>query len=91
MPEPTAAHTTRVGGGFEIGEAVFVRSLLCANGGSRVHDTTAPGGDGIPLPEAVRRYQDADDRHENFPGGVVDLRYRFTLRDDLISELVIAP
>ena len=27
----------------------------------------------------------------NFPGGVVDLRYRFTLRDDLISELVIAP
>jgi hypothetical protein len=27
----------------------------------------------------------------NFPGGVVDLRYRFVVRDDLISELVIAP
>lgn len=27
----------------------------------------------------------------DFPGGLVDLRYRFTLTDDLISELVIAP
>lgn len=27
----------------------------------------------------------------NFPGGVVDLRYRFALSDDLISELDIAP
>jgi hypothetical protein len=27
----------------------------------------------------------------NFPGGVVDLRYRFVLSHDLISELVIAP
>ena len=27
----------------------------------------------------------------DFPGGVVDLRYKFTLTDDLISELVIAP
>ncbi len=27
----------------------------------------------------------------DFPGGVVDLRYRFTLSDDLITELVIAP
>ena len=27
----------------------------------------------------------------NFPGGVVDLRYRFVLTDDLISELIIAP
>lgn len=27
----------------------------------------------------------------NFPGGVVDLRYKFTLIGDLISELVIAP
>ena len=29
--------------------------------------------------------------HGNFPGGVVDLRYRFVLSNDLISELVIAP
>jgi hypothetical protein len=27
----------------------------------------------------------------NFPGNTVDLRYRFALRDGLISELVIAP
>lgn len=27
----------------------------------------------------------------NFPGGVVDLAYRFTLRDGLIERLVIAP
>lgn len=27
----------------------------------------------------------------DFPGGVADLRYRFTLTDDLIAELVIAP
>jgi hypothetical protein len=27
----------------------------------------------------------------NFPGGVVDLRYQFTLTGELISELVIAP
>jgi hypothetical protein len=27
----------------------------------------------------------------NFPGGVVDLRYRFTLRHGLIAELLIAP
>ena len=27
----------------------------------------------------------------NFPGGVVDLRYRFAVEDDLIRDLVIAP
>lgn len=27
----------------------------------------------------------------DFPGGVVELRYRFTLVDDLVAELVIAP
>lgn len=27
----------------------------------------------------------------DFPGGVIDLRYRFTLDHDLISHLVIAP
>jgi hypothetical protein len=119
-----------------------------------VHNTTTPSGDDTRLPEAVRRYQDAHDRHDtdvalsafapdaavfddgkefhgtdeirtwlttaaseytftrtlvsaavvddetwlvvnhlegNFPGGVVELRYNFTLRGDLISELVIAP
>ncbi|WP_330479616.1 hypothetical protein [Streptomyces platensis] len=27
----------------------------------------------------------------NFPGGAIDLRYQFTLRDSLIERLVIAP
>ncbi|MHA7961068.1 nuclear transport factor 2 family protein [Streptomyces sp. L500] len=27
----------------------------------------------------------------NFPGGTIDLRYRFTLRDDLIEHLAIEP
>ena len=27
----------------------------------------------------------------DFPGGVAELRYRFTLADDLIAELVIGP
>lgn len=27
----------------------------------------------------------------DFPGGTVDLAYRFTITDDLISELVISP
>lgn len=27
----------------------------------------------------------------DFPGGVAELRYRFTLVDDLVDELVIAP
>jgi hypothetical protein len=27
----------------------------------------------------------------SFPGGVVDLAYRFTMDGDLIAELVIAP
>ncbi|MFG2376848.1 nuclear transport factor 2 family protein [Streptomyces sp. NPDC048504] len=27
----------------------------------------------------------------NFPGGTIDLHYRFTLRDDLIEHLVIEP
>jgi hypothetical protein len=35
---------------------------------------------------AVRNHLEGD-----FPGGVVDLWYRFVLRGDLISELVIAP
>ena len=117
-------------------------------------DTPAPSGGDTPLPETVRRYQDAHDRHDtdialsafapdaavfddgkefhgteeirtwltttaseytftrtllsadavddgtwlvvnhlegNFPGGVVDLRYKFTMSGDLISELIIAP
>ncbi|MDT7577728.1 MAG: hypothetical protein QOH17_4061 [Pseudonocardiales bacterium] len=48
--------------------------------------------------ELISATRSGDDRFDavhhlegNFPGGVVDLRFRFTLRDDLISRLVIEP
>ena len=37
------------------------------------------------------RWLVVDHLEGNFPGGVVDLRYEFTLTDGLISELLIAP
>ncbi len=52
--------------------------------------------DPAQLPATIRAYLDdrwvAVNRLEgDFPGGAVELRYRFALVDDLISELVIAP
>jgi hypothetical protein len=38
-----------------------------------------------------RRYVAVHHLEGDFPGGVVDLRFRFTLRDDHIAELVIEP
>lgn len=43
----------------------------------------SPSGDGVWLV--------TQNLTGNFPGGTVDLRYRFTLAGRLISELVIAP
>jgi hypothetical protein len=37
------------------------------------------------------RYEARQHIEGDFPGGVVDLRFRFTLRDGLVSELVIEP
>lgn len=37
------------------------------------------------------RYVATHHLEDNFPGGTVDLRYRFTLRGDLIECLVIEP
>jgi hypothetical protein len=37
------------------------------------------------------RYDAVHHLEGNFPGGVADLHFRFTLRDGLISELVIEP
>jgi len=64
-----------------------VRAWLDKTGGEYTYTTTLIG-----------QRQDAPDRwtvvahlEGNFPGGVVDLRYRFTLAEGRISELVIAP
>ena len=56
------------------------------------------GGDFTHTTELIGA-QRVDDAHwvalnrleGDFPGGVVELRYRFTLVDDLITELVVAP
>ena len=37
------------------------------------------------------RYDAVHHLEGDFPGGVVDLHFRFTLRDGLISEFVIEP
>jgi hypothetical protein len=125
-----------------------------SDGSVMERDATSLDNATIELPEVIRRYQDAHDRHDtgaalatfapdgrvvddghghvgtyeirhwldttaseftytrtlvdfepldagawlvvnhlegDFPGGQVDLRYRFQLADDLITELVIAP
>jgi hypothetical protein len=50
--------------------------------GNRPHAGTDPDA----LPETVTRYLEGD-----FPGGAVDLRYEFVLRDHLIEHLLITP
>ena len=40
---------------------------------------------------AADRYDAVHHLEGNFPGGVADLHFRFTLRDGLISRLVIEP
>lgn len=58
-----------------------------------------PGGERVHVHERARRRPQEDARHwtavrhleGDFPGGVVDLRYRYTVDDQRITELVIAP
>jgi hypothetical protein len=56
--------------------------------GSEYTFTTTFTGAIVPDPEHVDVLQRLEG---NFPGGVVDLHYRFTLDGDLISRLVIEP
>ncbi|MGY1717647.1 nuclear transport factor 2 family protein [Blastococcus sp. SYSU DS0552] len=64
-----------------------IRGFLSRAGAEFTYTTTLVGA------------ERADDGHwvatkhleGDFPGGVVDLRYRFVLDGDLITELVIAP
>ncbi len=43
------------------------------------------------LPDGPGRFLVKAHLEGNFPGGVVDLAYRFTLKDELIDGLEIAP
>jgi ketosteroid isomerase-like protein len=64
-----------------------VREFLRKAGGEYTYTTDLIGAEHIDDEHwvAVNRLEG------DFPGGVVQLRYRFTLVDDLITELVIAP
>jgi hypothetical protein len=64
-----------------------IRGWLTKTGSEYTYTTTLTG-----------QRQDASDRwtviahlEGDFPGGTVDLAYRFTLREDKISTLIIAP
>ena len=64
-----------------------IGAWLDSAGSEYTFTTTFIGAD-VPDPEHVHVVQRLEG---NFPGGVVDLHYRFTLDGDLISRLVIEP
>jgi len=69
------------------------------HGLDQIRDWLAPGLDAVHLHADSHRRRRHQCQHVardqplegDFPGGVVDLRYRFVLAGDLISELEIAP
>ena len=67
--------------------ATQVREFLEKAGGQYTYTTDLVGAERVDDDPwvAVNRLEG------DFPGGVVELRYAFTLVDDMISELVIAP
>lgn len=64
-----------------------VREFLHTAGGQYTYTTELVAAERVDEQQwvAVNRLEG------DFPGGLVELRYRFTLVDDLITELVIAP
>lgn len=64
-----------------------VRRFLSRAGAEFTFTTTLVGAERVDDAHWVATHHLEGD----FPGGVVDLHYRFTLADDLIAELVIAP
>jgi ketosteroid isomerase-like protein len=64
-----------------------VRDFLSRAGSEFTYTTTLIGVEQLPDEEwvAVNRIEG------DFPGGVADLRYRFTMRGELIAALTIAP
>jgi len=74
-------------------EFTFTRTFVGAersgsgdNGAESTGDDSTAGGTNGSGSWLVRNRLEGD-----FPGGVADLSYRFTVSDDLIAELVIAP
>ncbi|GAA1928551.1 hypothetical protein GCM10009737_33060 [Nocardioides lentus] len=66
-----------------------VRDFLAAAGGEYTYTTELVGAERDD--DDPTRWVAVQRLEGDFPGGVADLRYRFTLVDDLVAELHIAP
>ncbi|MGY1690628.1 nuclear transport factor 2 family protein [Geodermatophilus sp. SYSU D01105] len=79
--------------------AVVVDDGTAHRGTEEVHGFLSRAGVEFSYTTTLVAAERIDDAHwvavnrleGDFPGGVVDLRYRFALDGDLIAELVIAP
>ncbi|SDG03499.1 SnoaL-like domain-containing protein [Blastococcus aurantiacus] len=79
--------------------AVVVDDGSTYRGTDEIRRFLAKAGSGFTYTTTLVGAERADDDHwvavnhleGDFPGGVVDLRYRFTMEGDLVAELVIAP
>lgn len=80
-------------------DAVVTDEGRTFRGTEQVRDFLGHAGAEFTFTTTLVGAQRVDDRHwvatqhleGDFPGGVVDLVFRFTLRDGRIAELVIAP
>ena len=64
-----------------------IRGFLAKGGAEYTYTTTLSGAERTDAHHWVA----VNHLEGDFPGGVVDLRYRFTMDGDLVAELVIAP
>ncbi|SDX27856.1 SnoaL-like domain-containing protein [Geodermatophilus africanus] len=79
--------------------AVVVDDGATYRGRDEIRDFLARAGAEFTYTATLVATERTDDGHwvatnrleGNFPGGVVDLRYRFAMDGDLIAELVISP
>jgi len=79
--------------------AVVVDNDTTYRGTEEIRDFVATAGAEFTYTVTLLAVEHTDDAHwvtthrveGDFPGGVVDLRYRFVIDGDLVRELVIAP
>ena len=79
--------------------AVVVDDGTTYRGSEEIRDFVSGAGAEFTYTTELVGTERVDDRHwvaihrieGDFPGGVADLRYRFTLDGDLVAELIIAP
>ena len=84
---------------FYTDDATVVDEGSSYRGPDRIRDWLRRSAGEYTYTSTLTGAQQVDDEHYvtahhlegNFPGGVVDLRFRFTLRDGRISQLTIKP